>query len=131
MQEASEILSKDSSVSPECRAKSRDMLEKLRSLQSMFQVVVIHELANLLENNSKQLQTASLTAKQALSSIKKLQVRLQEMRSIEEFQRLYDHTIKLANLRDENERQKSKRQKSAPRRLFDYSTDRSSPSPVK
>ena len=107
------------------------MLEKLRSLQSMFQVVVIHELAKLLENNFKQLQTASLTAKQALSSIKKLQVRLQEMRSIEEFQRLYDHTIKLANLRDENERQKSKRQKSAPRRLFDYSTDRSSPSPVK
>ena len=97
----------------------------------MFQVVVTHELANLLENNSKQLQTASLSAEQALSSIKKLQVRLQEMRSTEEFQRLYDHTIKLANLRDENEAQKSKRQKSAPRRLFDYATDRSSPSPVK
>ena len=74
------------------------MLEKVRSLQSMFQEVVIHELANLLENNSKQLQTASLTAEQALSSIMKLQVRLQEMRSTEEFQRLYDHTIKLANL---------------------------------
>ena len=107
------------------------MLEKVRSVQSMFQVVVMHELANLLENNSKQLQTASLTAEQAVSSIKKLQVRLQQMRSTEEFQRLYDHTIKLANLRDENEAQKSKRQKSAPRRLFDYATDRSSPSPVK
>jgi hypothetical protein len=82
----------------------------------MFQVVVMHELANLLENNSKKLQSASLTAEQAVYSIKKMQVRLQEMRSKEEFQCLYDQTIKLADLRDENETQKLKRQKSAPRR---------------
>ena len=57
-----------------------------------------------------------------------MQVRLQEMRSTEEFQRLYDQTIKLADLRDENETQKSKRQKSAPRRLSDYVAHSSSPS---
>ena len=73
--------------------------------------MVTHELANLLENNSKKLQSASLTAEQAVYSIKRMQVCPQEMRSIEEFQRLYDQTIKLADLRDENEMQKSKRQK--------------------
>ena len=59
-----------------------------------------------------------------------MQVRLQEMRSTEDFQRLYDQTIKLANLRDENEAQKSKRHKSAPRHLSDYFAHSSSPSSV-
>ena len=131
LQEALEILSKDPSVTPECRAKSRGLLAKVRSVRPIFQVVVMHELANLLENNSKKLQSASLTAEQAVYSIKKMQVRLQEMRSKEEFQRLYDQTIKLADLRDENETQKLKRQKSAPRRLSDYVAHSSSPSSVK
>ena len=129
LQEALEILSKDFSVSAECRAKSRGMLEKLRSVKSMFQVVVMHELGNLLENNSKKLQSASLTAEQAVYSIKRMQVRLQEMRSIEEFQRLYDQTIKLADSRDEKEMQKSKRQKSTPRNLSDFVIHSSSLSP--
>ncbi len=73
-----------------------------------------------MENNSKKLQSASLTAEQAVYSIKKMQVRLQQMRSTEEFQRLYDQTIKLADLRDENETQKLKRQTSAPHHLSDY-----------
>ena len=50
----------------------------------------------LLENNSKRLQCASVTAEQAVYSIRKIHVRLQEIRSTEEFQRLYDQTIKLA-----------------------------------
>ncbi len=88
----------------------------------------MYELANLLENNSKKLQSASLTAEEAVYSVKKMPVRLQEMRSTEEFQRLYDQTIKLADLRDENETQKSKRQKSAPRCLSDNVAHSSSPS---
>ena len=130
LQEALEILSKDPTVSPECRAKSRGMLDKIRSVRPMFQVVVMHELANLLENNSRNLQSSSLTAEQAVYGIKKMLVRLQEMRSTEEFQRLYDQTIKLADLRDENETQKSKRHKSAPRHLSDYFAHSSSPSSV-
>ena len=90
----------------------------------------MHELANLLENNSKKLQSASLTAEEAVYCIKKMQVRLQEMRSTEEFQRLYDKAIKLADSREENETQKSKRQKSAPRRLSDYVAHSSFPSSV-
>ena len=96
----------------------------------MFQVVVMHELANLLENNSRNLQSSSLTAEQAVYGIKKMLVRLQEMRSTDEFQRLYDQTIKLADLRDENETQKSKRHKSAPRHLSDYFAHSISPSSV-
>ena len=96
----------------------------------MFQVVVMHELANLLENNSRNLQSSSLTAEQAVYGIKKMLVRMQEMRSTDEFQRLYDQTIKLADLRDENEIQKSKRHKSAPRHLSNYFAHSSSPSSV-
>ena len=130
LQEALEILSKDPTVCPECRAKSRGMLDKIRSVRPMFQVVVMHELANLLENNSRNLQSSSLTAEQAVYGIKKMLVRLQEMRSTDEFQRLYDQTIKLADLRDENETQKSKRHKSVPRHLSDYFAHSSSPSSV-
>ncbi|XP_028414610.1 zinc finger MYM-type protein 1-like [Dendronephthya gigantea] len=128
LQEALEILSKDLSITPECRAKSRGLLGKVRSVRPMFQVVVMHELANLLENNSKNLQSASLTAEQAVYSIKKLQVRLQEIRSEEEFQRLYEQTMKLAELREEHETQKSKRQRKAPCRLSEYVAHSSSPS---
>ena len=73
----------------------------------------------LLENNSKRLQSALVTAQQAVYSLKKIQVRVKEIRSTKEFQRLYDQSIKLADLRNENELQKWKRQKQAPRRLFD------------
>ena len=127
LRETLQTLSKDHSLTPECRAKSRGLLDKVRSV---LQVVVMHELANLLEKNSKKLQSASLTAEDAVYCIKKMQVRLQEMRSIEEFQRLYDKAIKLADLREENETQKSKRQKSAPRRLSDYVAHSSFPSSV-
>ena len=130
LQEALEILSKDPTVNPECRVKSRGMLDKIRSVRPLFQVVVMHELANFLENNSRNLQSSSLTAEQAVYGIKKMLVRLQEMRSTDEFQRLYDQTIKLADLRDENETQKSKRHKSAPRHLSDYFAHSSSPSSV-
>ena len=130
LQEELEILSKDPTASPECRAKSRGMLDKIRSVRPTFQVVVIHELANLLENNSRNLQSSSLNAEQAVYGIKKMLVRLQEMRSTDEFQCLYDQTVKLADLQDENETQKSQRHKSAPRHLSDYFAHSSSPSSV-
>ena len=86
-------LSEDTSVSPQCSAKSRGLFAKIQSLRQMFQLVVMHELANLLENNSKQLQSATLTAEQAVYSIKKLRVGMQELRSAEEFQRRWHTTI--------------------------------------
>ena len=47
----------------------------------------------LLENNSKTLQSALVTAEQAVYSLKKIKVRQQEIRSTKEFQRLYDQTV--------------------------------------
>ena len=54
----------------------------------MFKLAAMHELSSLLENNSKQLQSASLTAEQASTSIDKMCIRLDELRTNEEFERL-------------------------------------------
>eukprot|EP00112_Aurelia_sp_Birch-Aquarium-sp1_P002162 Seg1233.3 transcript_id=Seg1233.3/GoldUCD/mRNA.D3Y31 product="hypothetical protein" protein_id=Seg1233.3/GoldUCD/D3Y31 len=55
----------------------------------MFKLVAMYEFASLLENNSRQLQSASLTAEQATTSIDMLYIRLQELRSDAEFERLH------------------------------------------
>ena len=85
----------DTSVTPECRAKSRGLLRKLKSFPEMFKLVAMNEQAYLLENNSKQLQSATLTAEQAKASIDKQYIRQQELRSSTEFERLYAKTEKL------------------------------------
>lgn len=103
LQETLKNLSEDPNISPKCRAKSRGLLAKTQSLRQMFQMVVMHKL-----------HSATLTAEQAVYSIKKLQVRLQELRSAEEFQRLYDQTEEVPDLRHKDETQQSKRKKSAP-----------------
>ena len=72
-------LSEDTNVSPECHAKSHGLLANIQSLRQMFQLVVMCELANLLQNNSKQLQSTTLTAERAVYSIKKLRVHVQHL----------------------------------------------------
>jgi len=52
----------------------------------MFKLAAMQELSSLLENNSKQLQSASLTAEQASASIDKMCIRLDELRTNEEFE---------------------------------------------
>ncbi|XP_028407534.1 uncharacterized protein LOC114530150 [Dendronephthya gigantea] len=69
LQETLETLSADSSVTPECREKSKGLLQKLKSLPNTFNLLAMNELAFLLENNSKQLQRADLTAEQVSTSI--------------------------------------------------------------
>ena len=49
----------------------------------------MYEFASLLESNSRQLQSASLTAEQATASINMLYIRLHELRSDSEFERLH------------------------------------------
>jgi len=48
----------------------------------------MHELASLLENNSKHLQSSSLTSEQALNSINRVYIPLDELRTEVEFKRL-------------------------------------------
>ena len=95
LQETLNTLSMDTSATPECRAKSRGLLRKLKSFPEMFKLVAMNEQAYLLENNSKQLQSATLTAEQAKASIDKQYIRQQELRSSTEFERLYAKTEKL------------------------------------
>ena len=66
------MLSTDRSVTAECRSKSEGTLRKLKSFKEIFKLVAMSELDGLLENNSKQLQSASLTAEQAATSIEKM-----------------------------------------------------------
>ena len=89
LQETLRLLSTDGSVAPECREKAKGLIRKLKSFPDMFKLVSMYEFANLLENNSRQLQSASLTADQATAFIDMLYVRLKEPRSSEEFERLY------------------------------------------
>ena len=56
------------------------LLAKERSLSDMFNILPMQDLAQLLENNSKILQSSTLTAEQALTGIETLYIRLQELR---------------------------------------------------
>ena len=50
LQKTLKTLHTDVSVTPECREKSKGLLQKLKSLPNMFNLVAMNELAFLLEN---------------------------------------------------------------------------------
>jgi len=81
-------LSGDVSASRECRAKSRGLLKKITSQGQLFHLFSMHELAVILEKNSKHFQSSSITAELAVYCIKSVRIRLEELRSEEEFQRI-------------------------------------------
>ena len=56
------------------------------SFSEIINLLTLQELAQYLEYNSKLFQSSNLSAEQALISIDKLCIRLQEVRSDEEFQ---------------------------------------------
>ena len=95
LQKTLKTLSTDASVAPECREKSKGLLQRLKCLPNIFNLVAMNELAFLLENNSKQLQRVDLTAEQARTSINKTYIRLEELRSSEEFERLFEKARKI------------------------------------
>ena len=114
-------LSTDKSITPECQEKSKGLLEKLKSLPNMFNLVVINELVFLLENNSKQLQRVDLTVEKARTSINKKHIHL------EEFERLFGKAKKITELhQDDNNQQeqseepKTKRKRTTPTYMFDF-----------
>ena len=77
LQKTLKTLSTDISVTPECRGKSKGLLQRLKSLPNIFNLVAMNELAFLLENNSKKLERVDLTAEQARTSINKTYIRLE------------------------------------------------------
>ena len=79
----------NNTIAPDCRAKARGLLKRSQSFSEIFQLAAMQEIARLLEKNSKNLQSSSLTAENALDGINKMYIRLTELRSHEEFHRLY------------------------------------------
>ena len=86
----------------------------------MFNILAMQELAQLLENNSKLFQSSTLTAEQALTSIDKLYIRLQELRSDEEFQRLFTKISGLAGVKSLEVARAAKRKRVTPRGTSDF-----------
>ena len=135
LQKTLKTLSTDASVTPECREKSKGLLQRLKSLPNMFNLVAMNELAFLLENNSKQLQRVDLTAEQARTSINKTYIRLEELRSSEEFERLFEKARKINELhQDDNNQQhekseepRAKRKRAIPTHMSNYVVHSSTP----
>ena len=78
--------------------KSEETLRKLNSFSEMFKLVAMHELASLLENNSKHLQSSSLTSEQASNSIDRMYIRLDELKTEVEFERLITKVEEITGL---------------------------------
>ena len=93
----------------------------------------MNELAFLLENNSKQLQRVDLTAEQAKTSINKTYIRLEELRSSEEFERLFEKAKKITELhQDDNnnqqqEKSQERRERAIPTHMSNYVVYSSTP----
>ena len=80
LQETLKVLSTDLTVTIEFRAKAIGLLKKLKSFSDKFKLIAMNELASLLEVNSKQLQSFSLTAEQTSRSMDMMYIRLDELR---------------------------------------------------
>ena len=89
----------------------------------------MQKLVQLLENNSRLCQRSTLTADQALISTERLYIRLQELRSEEEFQLLFERAVSLVDIEVYNEATAAKRKRAASSSLSDFITY--SPAPTK
>lgn len=127
LQETLLRMTSDSNITSECRNKSKGLMNKLRSFPGIFSLVAMHEIACVLENNSKQLQNSTLTAEQATACIEKSHIRLQELRSEKEFQILHDKAKALTMANPDEidsatavEEVPAKRKRSLPSTMRDY-----------
>lgn len=64
-----------------CKARARGLRNKLQSAKQMFNMFLLKDIAQILEMNSKHLQKNDLSAEEALDCIKKIEIRLNEMRT--------------------------------------------------
>ena len=113
-------LKEDSSFTLNCKAKARGLLRKIQSFPVIFNLLAMQKLVQLLENNSRLCQRSTLTTGQALISIKKLYIRLQELRSEEEFQLLFETAVCLVDVEAYNEATAAKRKQAASSGLLDF-----------
>ena len=86
----------DKTATPECCAKSRDLIKRVQNFENMFQIVCLRKFSSLLEMNSKLLQSYKITVEEASDNIERVQIRLQEMSSEKECEMIYEEVKKLA-----------------------------------
>jgi len=100
-----ESLSADSTVKSECRAKARGLLYKITSATEMFGVIVFFALVSIMEDNSKLLQSSTLTAEDAMETIQRIEFRLQSLRCDEEYDKFVNElqTLNLPTGMEESE----------------------------
>ena len=113
-------LKEDSSLTLNSKAKARGLLRKIQSFPVIFNLLAMQKLVQLLENNSRLCQKSTLTADQAFISIEKLYIRLQDLRSEEEFQLLFETAVSLVDLEAYNEATAAKRKRAASSGLSDF-----------
>ena len=88
----------------------------------LFQLLVMQDVAVLLEMNSKLLQSSSLTAEETLKSVKQIDSRLKEMRTNKDFRSKFYRRLDgiMPVTEEEEEAPAPKRKRSEPKRNADY-----------
>ena len=80
-------LKEDKSVTEMVKAKAKKMRKDLSSFNRVFGLTVFYELLSVFEDLSRNLQRVDLTAELALFCIKKVDIRMKELRNDAEFER--------------------------------------------
>ena len=93
-------MSSDTTIKREIRSKAHGLASKLVCLKTMLQLSATYEIFGLLENLSKDLQRADLTAELALFCIAKVKDRLTQFRSDEEFERIFEKASKMPGIEE-------------------------------
>ena len=83
------LISVDKNNDVKCKARAKGLISKLKCAKDMFSIFLLRELARILEMNSKNLQRNDLTAEAAVDCIRKIELRLADMRSnVEEYEKV-------------------------------------------
>ena len=96
-------LQHDKTVQPIAKAKAKKFEKDLNNFKQIFGLTVFYEILCIFEDLSRNFQRRDLTAELAIFCKKRVDVRMQQLRSDEEFERLYSkvQALKLDNDTDD------------------------------
>ena len=75
------MISEDKNTDAQCKAKAKRLITKLKSAKHMLNMFLMRDLAYILEINSKNLQKNDVTVEEAIDYVRRIEIRLAEMRS--------------------------------------------------
>lgn len=83
------MISEDKNTDAQCKAKAKGLITKHKSAKRMFNMFLMRDLAYILEMNSKNLKKNDVTAEEAIDWVRRIEIRLAEMRSrAQEFEKV-------------------------------------------